>query len=241
MDTPIISKFKSIDFNTDSKPKKLTQDNFNKDPNNNDNLKIPSRSMNNTKSTLIDPQENSDLNNKYKKNKNPLLFDSEEFIHKYDMANIIPKSSILKIDDEKFISRGEVQKIIESRKNQRKYNIESIQKLTPFQKNENYKNFLKEKLQLIKEVNGDKGIVMKNTNENLKDIDIEELNFHSSSCTILSYDKNSNEKYKGIIFNKLRKDNSLLDLANTSREYLPNIGNHPMSNTSYGKEILLNN
>jgi len=241
LDSPIISKFKNRNFNIDSNPIKISQDISNNHINNNEMLKVTSRTMmSNLNNFEMDKSNNENfaLFNKTNKNKNPLLFDSEEFIHKYDLVNIIPKTSFLKVDDKKFISRGEVQKIIDSKKNSRNDKISLDQKLTPFQKNENYKNLLKEKLKLNKEINGDKGILMRKSYENFKNINLEELNLPSSSCTIFSYDKNSNKNCKDIIFSKIRNDNSVLDLANTSKEYLPNIGYQSMSTTGFG--ILIN-
>lgn len=183
---------------------------------------------------------NSNSSSICKKIKNPLLFNSEEFIHKFDLVNMIPKNSILKVDEQKFISRGEVKKFIASKKNNRKNEKSFEKKLTPFQKNENYKNLLKEKLIMNKELLGEKAALYKRSYDNLSQIDPDELEHPSSSCTIFNFNsvQNTKNNFKEILLTKLRRDNSLLDLGNTSKEILPNIGFRSMSTTGFGNFLI---
>jgi len=169
-----------------------------------------------------------------------LLFDSEEFIHKYDLGNIIPKNSVLKVDERKFISRGEVKKYIASKKNMRK-NRKSFEKiLTPFQKNENCKCLLKEKLVFNKELLGEKAALYKRSYNNLNKINTDDLQHPSSTCTIFNYKSNknsNNNNFSEILLTKLTKDNSLLDMGNTTKEILPNIGFKCGSTVGFGKQF----
>lgn len=150
--------------------------------------------------------------------------------------NIIPKHSVLKVDEQKFISRGEIKKYIASKKNKRK-NKKSFEKnLTPFQKYENCKSLLKEKLIINQELLGEKAALFRRKYENLKKIDPDELQHPASTCTIFNFNssKNWNKNFKEILLTKLTKDNSLLDLGNTTKEILPNIGYQSMSTTGFG-------
>ena len=76
---------------------------------------------------------------------------------------------------------------------------------------------------------------MKRSYGNQKNIDPDFLKHPNSTCTIFNYNSNKNKNFKEILFTKLRKDNTLLDFANTSKEFLPNIGYNSMSTTGFGK------
>lgn len=206
------------------------------------------KANNNTISTIDNNTLN--INQKYnfagtnefhKKIKNPLLFDSEEIVHKYDLANMIPKDSILKVDEQKFISRGEVKKYIASKKDMRKSKKSCEKILTPFQKYENCKNLLKEKLTINQVLLGEKAALFKRSYDNLKNMDPDDLQHPASTCTIFNYSSrlNSKKNFKEILLTKLTKDNSLLDLGKTTKEILPNIGYQSTSSTGFGNFLII--
>ena len=176
------------------------------------------------------------MNSFHDKIKNPLLFNSEEFTHKYDLVNMIPKNSILKVDEQKFISRGEVKKYIASKKNIRNNKRSFEVNLTPFQKNENCKSLLREKLIINQGLLGEKAALFKRSYDKLKKIDPDDLQHPTSTCTIFNFNssKNSKNSFTEIVLTKLNKDNTLLDLGTTTKEILPNIGYQSMSSTGFG-------
>jgi hypothetical protein len=112
-------------------------------------------------------------------------------------------------------------------------NRKSFEKiLTPFQKNENCKNLLKEKLIINQELLGEKAALFKRSYDNLEKIYPDQLQHPASTCTIFNY--NSKKNFKEILLTKLTKDNSLFDLGNTTKEILPNIGYQSMSTIGFG-------
>ena len=96
---------------------------------------------------------------------------------------------------------------------------------------------LKENLNINQEYLGEKAALFKRSYDNSKKFDPEELQHPDSTYTIFNFNssKNSKKYFKEILFTKLTKDNSLLDLGNITKEILPNIGFKSMSNTGFGK------
>lgn len=184
-------------------------------------------------------KQNGSVTHKHQFNKTGLDFSNLN--QKYELINIIPKTSYLYTDEHKFISRGEIKKLIDSKKNLRKKSqLDSYMKsqLTPFQKNEQLRNLLREKLITCKDINGQKAILMKKSYEEKQKIDPESLNHYSSTCTIFNFNKNKNsnkENFKEIILAKVKNDETIVDFNATTKEILPNIGYNFMSSSGIGK------
>lgn len=148
--------------------------------------------------------------NKGIKHKSPFRFDSESFNNKYELENIIPKSSYLNVDEKVFICKGEVKKMINSNKRNRVINDCSgtFEKkfLTPFQKNEIGKNLIKDKIMIKIDKTQDKGLLIKKQYEDVDNLDKDNINLASNTCTILSYGlkKKLNNNLQEIIFTKLK-------------------------------------
>jgi len=235
MDSPTLQKFRCRNSSIDSKSLKLNQESLNVNNNNNysnTNNIFDFNSSRKTNSVFnkkpinnSDNKEESAFIVKPEKIKNPLKFEDEEFTHKYDLANIIPHTSILKIDEKKF-----------------KQKMKKIDKnLTPFEKNQNCKMLLKENLTQNKEIFGEKGALIKKSYDNLKNLDNLDFNNAISSCTIYNFGSNKNKKnnLKEILFSKYRKDKSIIDFEKTSKEILPNIGYNAMSTIGFGNAYFI--
>lgn len=180
--------------------------------------------------------------NKGFKQKSPLIFDSENFNNKFELVNIIPKSSFLNVDEKVFICKGEVKNLIESKKRDRVINgtNNKFEKkfLTPFQKNEIGKNLIKDKIMIKIDKTQDKGILIKKQHGDLDNIDKDNLNFASNTCTILSYGskKNLNNNLQEIIFKKLNNRNREEDKEKITSGNMFN----PM-NTTGSSKFFINN
>ena len=176
--------------------------------------------------------KNFHILNSPNKNKNKILdvINIQEK-NKFDMNNIIPKSSVLKIDEKKFLS-GEL--IRNAKINKENYAYSTMKnKLTPFQKNENFKSFLKDRIKKNQDYNGEKDILMKKSYENIKFYNSDALNYNNGTCTILNF--KSKRFLKEILLTKSKNDNSIIDFTKTNKEIVQSRNFKTMSQINLSK------
>lgn len=217
------------------------------------NTKSNKLNQNNFNSKLLSSQNDSKTNSNNLENssakKNKKLSILKNFPHlinlhrdnSLDVKNIIPKSSHLNTNEDKFIKKGEVKKLIEMKMKKLSKEKNKPQNLTPFQLAICNNNLLKEKLNTNKEVFSERAILMKKKFDKTQTLNYENVKHPSSTCTIFNFKdkRNSPNKFREILLEKLKKDDTLFNFNNTKREILPNQGSNYMSNVGFGKYFIL--